>query len=80
MEVELSTNRDDVDQLWSASRAALRMKPPPEKEHRDAATKQADSDRNSRTNVVIAWIGTNMWVIHYDHVKNIADGELVRLG
>lgn len=63
MEVELSTNRDDVDQLWSASRAALRMKPPPEKEHRDAATKQADSDRNSRTNVVIAWIGTNMLMI-----------------
>jgi chitin synthase len=64
MEVELPTAREDVDQLWSASRAALKMKPPPEKEHRDLATKQADHDRNSRTNVVIAWIGTNMYVVH----------------
>jgi chitin synthase len=64
MEVELPTAREDVDQLWSASRAALKMKPPPEKEHRDAATKQADHDRNSRTNVVIAWVGTNMCVVH----------------
>jgi chitin synthase len=64
MEVELPTAREDVDQLWTASRAALKMKPSSEKEHRDTATKQADRDRNSRTNVVIAWIGTNMYVMH----------------
>jgi chitin synthase len=63
MEVELPTAREDVDQLWTASRAALKNKPPAQKEHRDAATKQADHDRNSRTNVVIAWIGTNMLMI-----------------
>ncbi|KAF9486513.1 chitin synthase 2 [Pholiota conissans] len=63
MEVELPTAREDVDQLWSASKAALRNKPPEEKEHRDAATKQADHDRNSRTNVVLAWVGTNMILI-----------------
>jgi chitin synthase len=63
MEVELPTQREDVDQLWNASRAALAQKPPPEKEHRDAATKQADHDRNSRTNVVLAWVGTNMALI-----------------
>lgn len=63
MEVELPTAREDVDQLWSASRAALAVKPPQEKEHRDAATKQADHDRNSRTNVVLAWTGTNMIMI-----------------
>lgn len=60
MEVEVPTQREDVDQIWNASRSALARKPPPEKEHRDAATKQADHDRNSRTNVVLAWIGTNM--------------------
>lgn len=63
MEVELPTAREDVDQMWSASRTALSYRPPEEKEHRDAATKQADHDRNSRTNVVLAWVGTNMSVL-----------------
>jgi chitin synthase len=60
MEVELPTAREDVDQLWAASRAALKIKPPAQKEKRDSQTKQADHDRNSRTNVVLAWIGTNL--------------------
>ncbi|ETW86853.1 glycosyltransferase family 2 protein [Heterobasidion irregulare TC 32-1] len=63
MEVELPTAREDVDQLWAAARTSLNHKPPEEKEHRDAATKQADHDRNSRTNVVLAWVGTNMLMI-----------------
>ena len=63
MEVELPTAREDVDQVWQASRTALSFKPPEEKEHRDAATKQADHDRNSRTNVVLAWVGTNIIMI-----------------
>lgn len=63
MEVELPTAREDVDSLWAASRNALRHKPAEEKEHRDAETKQADRDRNSRTNVVLTWIGTNMYVL-----------------
>ena len=63
LEVELPTAREDVDQVWQASRTALSFKPPEEKEHRDAATKQADHDRNSRTNVVLAWVGTNIIMI-----------------
>jgi chitin synthase len=63
MEVELPTAREDVDHLWAASRSALRTKPPEVKEHRDAQTKQADHDRNSRTNVVLAWVGTNLAMI-----------------
>ncbi|CCM03651.1 uncharacterized protein FIBRA_05795 [Fibroporia radiculosa] len=63
LEVELPSAREDVDQLWNASRYALSVKPTEEKEHRDAATKQADQDRNSRTNVVLAWVGTNMIMI-----------------
>jgi len=63
MEVELPTAREDVDQLWLAARNSLKIKPPPEKESRDAATKQADHDRNSRTNVVLTWVGTNMILI-----------------
>jgi len=62
MEVEVPTAREDVDQLWVASRNALKTRPPDEKEHRDAATKQTDRDRNSRTNVVVAWVGSNMYV------------------
>ncbi len=60
MEVELPTAREDVDSLWLASQNSLRQKPLEEKQHRDAATKQQDHDRNSRTNVVLAWVGTNM--------------------
>jgi chitin synthase len=63
MEVEIPTVREDVDQLWAASKASLRQKVPEEKEHRDSATKQADRDRNSRTNVVLAWVGSNMLMI-----------------
>lgn len=62
MEVELPTGSEDVDSLWTASRNALRYKPAEQKEHRDAATKQEDHDRNSRTNVVLTWVGTNMFV------------------
>lgn len=63
LEVEIPTAIEDVDSVWAASRAALRVPPPKEREHRDAATKQADHDRNSRTNVVLAWVGTNMLMI-----------------
>ena len=62
MEVELPTVREDVDHIWAAARSALQQKPLKEREHRDAATKQADHDRTSRTNVVLAWLGTNMCV------------------
>ena len=60
LEVEVPTQREDAAKIWDAARSSLSHKPPAEKEHRDAATKQADHDRNSRTNVVLAWIGTNM--------------------
>ncbi|KAI0316482.1 chitin synthase [Amylostereum chailletii] len=63
LEVELPTAREDVDRLWAAARSSLQHKPPEEKEHRDAATKQADHDRNSRTNVVLTWVGTNIALI-----------------
>lgn len=62
VEVEVPAAREDVDKVWAAARSSLSHKPPAEKEHRDAATKQADHDRNSRTNVVLAWVGTNMYV------------------
>lgn len=62
-EVELPSAREDVDSVWAASKAALRNKPAEEKQHRDAATKQADHDRNSRTNTVLAWVATNMTMI-----------------
>ncbi|KAJ3550612.1 hypothetical protein NM688_g5031 [Phlebia brevispora] len=63
LEVEVPTQGEDVEKIWNAARSSLAYKPPAEKEHRDAATKQADHDRNSRTNVVLAWIGTNMAMI-----------------
>jgi chitin synthase len=62
-EVALPTTREDVDALWIASQSSLRHKPVEEKQHRDAETKQQDHDRNSRTNVVLSWVGTNMLMI-----------------
>jgi len=53
MELDLPTAKEDVDALWAASRNALRNKPAESKESRDAATKQQDNDRNTRTNVVL---------------------------
>jgi chitin synthase len=63
LEVELPSAREDVDSLWIASQSALRHKPVEEKQHRDAETKQQDHDRNSRTNVVLTWVGTNMAMV-----------------
>lgn len=63
MEVEVISKREDAEALWNASRQVLRTPLPEVKEHRDAATKQLDHDRNSRTNVVLAWIGTNMLMV-----------------
>ena len=59
----MPTTREDAAKIWDAARSSLSHKPPAEKEHRDAATKQADHDRNSRTNVVLAWVGTNIALI-----------------
>jgi len=63
LEVAIPSTREDVDSLWMESQAALRHKPVEEKQHRDAETKQQDHDRNSRTNVVLSWVGTNMTMI-----------------
>jgi chitin synthase len=63
LEVELPATRDDADRLWAASRNALQHKPAEEKERRDAATKQSDRDKNSRTNTVLAWVATNMTMV-----------------
>ncbi|KAG8939573.1 Chitin synthase, class 2, partial [Tulasnella sp. 419] len=63
MEVDLPNSKEDVDALWTAARNALRQKPEEVKQSRDAATKQQDHDRNTRTNVVLVWVGTNMTFI-----------------
>lgn len=73
IEVELPSAREDVERLWNASRSALKMKVPLEKQHRDAVTKQADHDRNSRTNVVLAWVGSNMLLILVFTSKSFQD-------
>ena len=51
------------DNVWAASKVALQTKPPEEKQRRDTTSNQADHDRNSRTNTVLVWVGTNILVI-----------------
>ena len=63
LELELPASLEEVDRLWDASRAALAFRLPRERPHRDPATRREDQDRNSRTNLVLAWIGTNMLVV-----------------
>lgn len=79
IEVEVVTAREDVEQLWLASKNSLRTPAPDEKQHRDAATKQSDHDRNSRTNVVLAWIGTNMYVSAFSRVLFVVLRKLLWL-
>lgn len=76
MEVEIPTAREDVDQLWAASRASLKVKPLEAKEHRDAATKQSDHDRSSRTNVVLTWVATNMQVSSFSRHLSLINKRL----
>ena len=79
VEVELPTSLEDVDHLWDASFNALAFKPPPEKEDRDPVTRQADEDRNSRTNLILAWFGTNMYVLHSGWVLSLTHGCMTEL-
>ena len=59
MEVEVITEKEDIEQLWMADRISLYTLAPDEKQHPNAVRKQSDHDRNGRTNVLVAWIGTN---------------------
>ncbi|TCD68309.1 Chitin synthase, class 2 [Steccherinum ochraceum] len=52
-----------VEYLWRVSRDELSHDSEKAKEKRDDATKQSDNDRRSRTNVLLAWVGSNVVII-----------------
>jgi chitin synthase len=63
VEVDLPTAPKDIDSLWVACRKDLSV---PEKEvkvKRDSATKQKDHMANFRTNVMLAYLGSNMALV-----------------
>ncbi|TYJ58028.1 hypothetical protein B9479_001120 [Cryptococcus floricola] len=63
LEVALPTKQEDVEALWQQARQELRAPVVEKEEKRSAETKQADDDRNFRTNVVLLFIGCNLLVI-----------------
>ncbi|ODN83514.1 hypothetical protein L202_01648 [Cryptococcus amylolentus CBS 6039] len=63
LEVALPTKQEDVEALWQQARQELRVPVKEKEEKRSAETKQADDDRNFRTNVVLLFIGCNLLVI-----------------
>jgi len=63
VEVEVPTVPEDVNQLWLAMRKDLSVKPQEVKQKRDAAQKTADHYANYRTNVVLAYVLTNVFFV-----------------
>jgi len=63
VEVELPTSEKDVDQVWMAMRKDLSVKSVEAHEKRSPGQKQQDHMMNFRTNVVLAYLGTNMLIV-----------------
>lgn len=63
VEVEMPTDRDDINNNYEKFVRALRQPRPVVNQSRDAKTKQEDYFRNFRTRVVLLWLLTNALVI-----------------
>ncbi|CAG8582051.1 1478_t:CDS:2 [Gigaspora rosea] len=61
--VEVPTEREDINGAYDKITHELKVKVHKEKEHRDVATKKDDYYKLFRTNLVIAWIFTNGFLI-----------------
>ncbi|KAJ3153886.1 Chitin synthase, class 2 [Geranomyces variabilis] len=61
--VEIPTERTDINASYDKFLAALRQPRPDEKQHRDAKTKQEDSFKNYRTNLLLSWMFSNALVV-----------------
>ncbi|KAJ1552827.1 Chitin synthase, class 2, partial [Cladochytrium tenue] len=58
-EIEVPTDRGDINDGFNRHMSALRTPRKEEKKHRDAKTKQEDYFRNFRTKVILFWLFTN---------------------
>lgn len=63
VEVELPTDEKDLNELYDEACSDLQKQVVPEKQHRDAKTKQEDYYRAFRTRIVISWIVSNLVLV-----------------
>ncbi|KAI8914752.1 chitin synthase-domain-containing protein [Powellomyces hirtus] len=61
--VEIPTERTDINASYDKFLAALRQPRPDEKQKRDAKTKQEDSFKQYRTNLLLSWMFSNSLVV-----------------
>lgn len=63
MKVDVPTERDDINAAYDEILQSLRVKEQKVAQHRDASTKKEDYYRNFRTNLVLAWMFSNAFLI-----------------
>jgi chitin synthase len=63
VEVELPTDEKDLNELYDEACFDLQKIVIPEKQHRDAKTKQEDYYRAFRTRIVLSWIISNLILV-----------------
>ncbi|RCH78571.1 Chitin synthase, class 2 [Rhizopus stolonifer] len=63
VEVELPTEQKDLNAIYQEACIELTKQPVPEKQHRDATTKQQDYYRSFRTRLVLSWIISNLVLV-----------------
>ncbi|KAI8376085.1 chitin synthase 1 [Radiomyces spectabilis] len=63
VEVEVPTEQKDINEAYEDACLELTKVVPPEKEHRDAKTKQEDYYRSFRTRLVLSWIISNLALV-----------------
>lgn len=63
VEVELPTEQKDLNEIYDEACLDLQKEVVPEKQHRDAKTKQEDYYRAFRTRLVLSWIVSNLILV-----------------
>jgi chitin synthase len=63
VEVELPTEQKDLNEIYEEACIDLTKEVMPEKQHRDAKTKQEDYYRSFRTRLVLSWIISNLVLV-----------------
>ena len=63
VEVELPTEQKDLNEIYEEACLDLKTEFVPEKQHRDAKTKQEDYYRAFRTRLVLSWIISNLILV-----------------
>lgn len=63
VQVEIPTERTDINASYDKFLASLRQPRPNEKQKRDAKTKQEDHFKQYRTNVVLSWMFSNALIV-----------------